>query len=250
MKYRLRIVGGILLLLTGLALISRFIWISQPHENCDSSIDSVEAIEPAISEAAISSEEDLPPPRIGLFITERRKEYQDSSLILRIPVLNLTTAICDGTDPDDLRRGVGLYDYAQLPGEGNRNVSIAGHRNNRVSGKVTDDAPFYYIDTLKDGDYLYVYDAENVYRYCYLDTCIIEQDDWSVIYTQGFSCLTITSCHPIGISDHRIVVRGKLDEILPYFEEFDFLASKPEFTGLPRNNPPFPNHKEEPLCKK
>lgn len=231
MKHNTRIAGGLILLLAGLALIHWFVWTSQPRGDCGSIIESVEVAEPVISEAASSLEED-PPPRIGLFITESRKQYQDSSLILRIPVLNLTTYVCDGTERDDLRRGVGMYDYSQLPGEGNRNVSLAGHRNNIVSGKITDDAPFYYIDTMAEGDYLYLYNGKNVYRYCYLDTSVIEQDDWSVIYTQGFSCITITSCHPIGISDHRIVVRGKLDNILPYSEDFDFLASKPESPAL------------------
>jgi sortase (surface protein transpeptidase) len=46
-----------------------------------------------------------------------------------------------------------------------------------------------------------------------------------MIRTAGYSCLTITSCHPIGISDHRIVVRGRLDEIFPYSPDYDFQAA-------------------------
>ncbi|MPM00129.1 hypothetical protein SDC9_46352 [bioreactor metagenome] len=140
----------------------------------------------------------------------------------------MTRTVHDGTDDNDLAKGVGLYDYAQLPGEGNRNVSLAGHRNGVSNGKITDRAPFYYIDTLKDGDYLYLTDSEHIYRYLWESCVIVEADDWSPIYTTGSSCLTITSCHPIGVSDHRIVVRGTLDEILPYDKNFDYIAAQEE----------------------
>ena len=178
-------------------------------------------------------EEDLPDdglPHDKLFITVERQKYKDSDLILKIPKLDKEWPVLSGVTDDVLAKGVGLYDYAQLPGKGNRNVSVAGHRNGRTNGKVTDRAPFYYIDTLKEGDYLYLRDANNIYRYVYHSTDIVEEDDWGPIYSQGFSCLTLTSCHPIGISNQRIIVRGKLDEIFPYDKDFDYLSHTEEAT--------------------
>ena len=179
-------------------------------------------------------DEDTPPeePSPGnilpvgkLVITKDRKAYADASLTLVIPELNLTCPVYNGTTTEVLSKmGAGLYDYAQLPGAGNRNTSMAGHRNTRRNGIITDKAPFYYIDRLKEGDYLYLYDDESIYRYLWYFCEIVEIDDWSVIRTTDYSCITITSCHPIGISDHRIVVRGKLDEIFPYSEDFDFIS--------------------------
>lgn len=161
-----------------------------------------------------------------LVITPERRDYKDGTLTISIPKLKMSRLVYGGTGSDQLRQGVGLFDYAQLPGEGNRNVSLAGHRNGRSNGVVNDHAPFYYIDTLTDGDYIYLYDSEHIYRYLYAFTEIIEADDWSYIKTTGDSVVTLVSCHPIGVSDHRIVVRGTLDEVLTYTKDYAFPASK------------------------
>jgi len=162
----------------------------------------------------------------SLVLTKERQGYADMSLTLVIPELNLTCPVYNGTTNEILSlMGAGLYDYAQLPGTGNRNTSMAGHRNTRRNGIITDKAPFYYVDRLEEGDYIYLYDDESIYRYLWEFCVVVEQDDWSMIRTTGYSCVTITSCHPIGISDHRIVVRGKLDEIFPYSADFDFLVN-------------------------
>ena len=141
----------------------------------------------------------------------------------------------NGTTAEVLKKGVGLYDYAQLPGRGNRNVSIAGHRNNRVNGRVTDDAPFYYVDTIGPGDFLYLYDDENIYRYVHEETYVVEETDWGPIYSQGFSCLTITSCEPIGVNTHRIIVVGRLDEIFERDGDFIYVGNRDE---LPESSDP------------
>ncbi len=152
-------------------------------------------------------------PHDKLFITVERQKYEDGKLRLVIPKLKLNTPVLDGTELSVLNRGVGLFDYAQLPGEGNRNVSIAGHRNGRSGGRITDRAPFYYIDTLTDGDRLYLRDDKHVYEYVYRTTFIVEPTDWAPIYSQGFSCLTLVSCEPIGVNTHRIVVQAELAAI-------------------------------------
>lgn len=172
--------------------------------------------------------EDLLPPG-KLVVTKERSEYKNGDLTLYIPILNVTRTVQNGTSEATLSKGVGLYDYAQLPGEGNRNVSLAGHRNGiDKNGRVTDHAPFYYVDTLKDGDYLYLTGGGHVYRYVYASTEVVEEDDWSPIYVTEGSTLTITSCTPIGVSDHRIVVRGTLDEIFDATPDFDYLSVREE----------------------
>lgn len=164
-------------------------------------------------------------PHDKLFITPERQAYQDADMALRIPKLEVDVPVLAGVDSATLLRGIGLYDYAQLPGEGNRNVSIAGHRNGLRNGKITDNMPFYYIDTLGEGDCLYLTDAEYIYQYVWDETYDVEPSDWGPIYSQGFSCVTLTSCTPIGISDHRIIVRGRLNEVLEYDEAYDYPSS-------------------------
>ena len=128
---------------------------------------------PVVEETPAPAEDLLPVGK--LVTTKERSAYQDGGLTLRIPKLNLTRTIWNGTSAATLSKGVGLYEYAQLPGEGNRNVSLAGHRNGiDKSGRITDHAPFYYVDTLTDGDYLYLTDSEHIYRYLYTYTEVVE----------------------------------------------------------------------------
>ncbi len=105
------------------------------------------------------------------------------------------------------------------PGTGNRNVSIASHRNTSRGG-VIGEWFFYYIDTLTTGDYLYLVNSEFIYQYEYDQTTVVDAYDWGPIYSQGFSCLTLTSCEPIGVSTHRIIVRSKLVDIIPYSSDY------------------------------
>ncbi|NCB64242.1 MAG: class E sortase, partial [Clostridia bacterium] len=186
---------------------------------------------PAVTPAP--AREETPPPEADLLpagklvITKERAAYSDGGLTLRVPALDLKRTIWNGTAADVLSRGVGLYEYAQLPGEGNCNVSLAGHRNGvDKNGRITDHAPFYYVDTLKEGDYLYLSDSGHVYRYLYASTEVVEPDDWSPIYVTEGSYLTITSCTPIGVSDHRIVVRSALDGIFDFRSDFDYLPAR------------------------
>ena len=105
---------------------------------------------------------------------------------------------------------------AQLPGEAGANVSIAGHRNGLRGGRITDNMPFYYINTLTEGDYLYLTDGSSIYQYQWELTWVIEPDNWDPIRTQDHPCLTLTTCTPIGVADHRLVVRGALVRTLDY----------------------------------
>ena len=172
-----------------------------------------------------SREEGLPYDK--LFTTKERRNYKTGQLTLVIPKLSLKEPIQQGTDAEALNKGPGLYDYAQLPGEGDRNVSIAAHRNKSKNGVISEWF-FYYIDTLGKGDYIYLYDKDYIYRYVYDQTTIVEETDWSPIYSQGVSCITLTSCEPIGIADHRIIVRAILDDITPYDKKYIYRSKASE----------------------
>lgn len=169
-------------------------------------------------------------PKDKLYVTATRKTYTDGALHLIIPKLGVEVPILNGVDAATLLRGVGLYDYAQLPAEGGANVSIAGHRNGLRGGKITDDMPFYYVNTLTEGDYLYLVDRENIYQYLWECTEVIEPSNWGPIYNQGYGCVTLTTCTPIGVADHRLVVRGALVNTLPLDESYAFPSNATEET--------------------
>jgi len=141
-----------------------------------------------------------------LIITSGRGAYQDGDMVLEIPRLELTVPVINGTDNASLQKGVGLFDYAQLPGPDNSNVSIAGHRD--IHGME-----FYYIDRITTGDYLYLYYEDKKYTYEYAETFITNDSDWDPIRVKEDSRITLQSCDPIGTALNRIFVVGKLVDI-------------------------------------
>ena len=157
-----------------------------------------------------------------LQVSAARSAYSDGGLQLIIPKLGVNVPVLNGVDAQTLLEGVGLYDYAQLPSEPASNVSIAGHRNGLRGGQITDDMPFYYLNTLTEGDYLYLADSTSIYQYQWELTWVIAPDNWDPIRAQGYSCLTLTTCTPIGIADHRLVVRGCLVQTLSYDSSYSY----------------------------
>lgn len=179
-------------------------------------------------ETAPPEEEDDGLPTDKFFITVPRQEYTDGDLQLIIPKLEVDVPILGGVDANTLLRGEGLYDYAQLPSETRSNTSIAGHRNWVRGGKITLDQPFSYLDTLEEGDYIYLRDGESIYQYVFEFQEVVESDDWGPIYKTDHSCVTLTTCTPVGVSDHRLVVRGELVNTIPIAEDYAYPATTSE----------------------
>lgn len=188
---------------------------------------------PAPTPTPLTYKEVLEEPEDGLptdkvFVTETRKAYQSGDMQLIIPRLDVEEPILNGVDDQTLLQGEGLYDYAQLPGEGRANTSIAGHRNWIRGGKITLDQPFSFLDTLAEGDYLYLVYGENIYQYLFEYQEVVEPDDWGPIYKTDHSCVTLTTCTPVGVSDHRLIVRGALVDIIPFSEDYTYPANAEE----------------------
>lgn len=141
---------------------------------------------------------------------EYKKKQKSDALRLVIPSLKIDTEIVNGTTLSSLKHGPGLYAVAQMPGEGDRNTSIAGHRN----GIGDTWNIFYDIDKLSIGDEFFLVYKDKVYRYLYRETKIVNPDNVSVLESQGYSCLTLTSCHPIGSDAQRIIIHAELKETL------------------------------------
>lgn len=144
----------------------------------------------------------------SVFITKSRMEYKSDAMYLIIPKLELNTPVAGDTIPQTLLDRPGMYEYSQMPGEGDVNVSIAGHRD---LGKME----FYYLDQLTEGDSLYFVYNKTVYHYTFYSSKVVPPDSWEVISRQGFSALTLTTCDPIGTNTNRLVVVGSLVEHYP-----------------------------------
>jgi sortase A len=132
-----------------------------------------------------------------------------------VPAIDLSTVVVEGTSPAALRAGAGHYPNTPLPGEVG-NVGIAGHR-------TTYGRPFNRVDELEPGDEIWLITPVGDHRYVVSDPdpdigenpWVTTPDDWGVVAASDEALLTLTSCHPKGSAQQRIIVRAELVESLP-----------------------------------
>lgn len=136
-----------------------------------------------------------------------RSDYQGYDMGLAVPRMGVRSRIADGTGLNVLKKAPGLYEISRLPCEEKGNVIIAGHRD--VYG-----AWFYSIDKMREGDKMKIYFGDKIYVYDYKDTNVVEKNDWSLLEEGDEQMLILTSCHPKGTSEKRIIVRGVLTDII------------------------------------
>ena len=138
--------------------------------------------------------------------TLMREEFPGA--LLEIPALKLSVAVVKGTSADALKKGVGWYEESELPGKGN--TAIAGHRNCYGSW-------FLKLDTLKPGDIMNLSFNDVEYIYEVKEIFVVSKYDWSVIEPCEYTALTLTTCHPLGSTESRLIVRGELKNCLTGF---------------------------------
>jgi sortase A len=142
-------------------------------------------------------------PALRQAYSEGELAVGDPMTRLRIPALEVSTVVVEGTTASALRAGAGHYVNTPLPGEAG-NVGIAGHRT--TYGK-----PFADLDRLKPGDDIILETpiGTHVYRIS-RDPFVVESTDWTVISQTPTPSLTLTACHPKGSARQRIVVRAEM----------------------------------------
>lgn len=133
------------------------------------------------------------------------KSLQDGDPLTRLQIekLGVDFVVVEGTSPKALATGAGHYPETPLPGE-QGNVAIAGHRN--LHGKV-----FADLDDLRPGDQVVL--TTPFARHIYEVTgapWVTAPNDWSVIDQTDGAVLTLTTCHPYGTNEKRLVVRAEL----------------------------------------
>lgn len=107
--------------------------------------------------------------------------------ILQVPKINATLPIVEGTNEEDLEKGVGHYNGTALPGEGEQ-IVLSGHR----------DTVFVNFDKLEVGDIFFIELPTGSYSYEILFTEIVDANDTTVIGSKGEEVLTVTTCYPFG----------------------------------------------------
>ena len=126
----------------------------------------------------------------------------DTIGLLYIPKLDRDLPIIEGTNPEELDRGVGHYLGTAFPGQKDQ-IVLSGHR----------DTVFRNFDQLVIGDTFVLKLPYGTFEYEIFDTEIVSADDTTVIRsTAPEEILTVTTCYPfyfIGNAPDRFIFYAK-----------------------------------------
>ncbi|MGD6966612.1 class D sortase [Rossellomorea vietnamensis] len=122
--------------------------------------------------------------------------------ILDIPALNRELPIIEGTDEEELEKGVGHYSSTKLPNQQDR-IFLAGHR----------DTVFKKMGELKKGDQLNVEMSNGTFTYEIYEMFIVKEGDMSVVQsTNPDEILTLSTCYPfeyLSSTEERYIINAK-----------------------------------------
>jgi len=140
---------------------------------------------------------------IGKLLYPVRPVDGDNIGSLTIPLLRLKLPIFEGTNENDLKRGIGHFSQSVLPGEDNNSV-LSGHR----------DTVFSQLGNLKIGDKLIVKTSAGTFTYVINHIRIVQKDDKTVIVPTNHAVLTLTTCYPfifVGAAPERYILTANLE---------------------------------------
>ncbi|MCY8475274.1 MULTISPECIES: class D sortase [Bacillus subtilis group] len=139
---------------------------------------------------------------VGSDKEEFKPKFGEAVGILEIPKINAELPIVEGTDADDLEKGVGHYKGSYYPDE-NGQIVLSGHR----------DTVFRRTGELKKGDQLKVKLPYGSFKYKIENMKIVDKNDTSIITLQhSEEELILTTCYPfsyIGNAPKRYIIYGK-----------------------------------------
>ncbi len=119
---------------------------------------------------------------------------------LSIPRLKVKSNIYVGVTDEQFNIGVGEWPGSPKPGNAG-NIVIGGHRTSAHR-------PFANIHKLKTGDAIYLKKNGKSFRYVVAKTLIVSRTAIWITKPTAKSTLTLFSCHPVGKTSHRYVIRA------------------------------------------
>ena len=178
--------------------------------NLDSAFESWRPSGEAVSRPSTPEPEPEPesePPRRHDDVSREAKRFRvqshegDAIARLRVPRLDLSVVVINGTSSSDLRRGPGRHEESFMPGEGEL-VYVAGHR-------TTYGAPFSEINALEPGDEISVELPYGSVWYEVTKHRIVDDNDLSVLRSRGREELVLQACHPRFFASQRYLVYAR-----------------------------------------
>ena len=126
----------------------------------------------------------------------------EQAIRIQIPAIDVDAPVVQGDGWEQLKRGVGQQVGTPDPGK-NGNIVLSGH--NDVYGEV-----FRYLDRLSPGDRIILFTNQRQYTYVVTGIQMVEPTAVEVMAQTLDPRVTLISCHPYLIDDHRIVVSAVL----------------------------------------
>lgn len=121
---------------------------------------------------------------------------------IQIPAIDVDAPIVHGDDWEQLKKGVAHRADTPNPGQ-TGNIVLSGH--NDVFGEV-----FRYLEELKPGDEIIVYTSQRSFTYTISGWDLVEPTQVDVMDPTPNATITLISCHPYLVDNHRIIVKGSL----------------------------------------
>lgn len=127
---------------------------------------------------------------------------------LEIPVIDIFLPVYHGTDTGVLQKGIGHLEGSSLPVGGESTHAVfAGHTGQRTAKLFTD------LALMEKGDLFFFTVLGEKLAYCVdsITVCLPEDTD-ALSIEPGEDHITLVTCTPYGINDHRLLVRGTRSE--------------------------------------
>ncbi|KLV26357.1 C60A subfamily peptidase [Niallia circulans] len=183
---------SLLLIIGGVFFIGYGVWnIMDTKAQTENSLSEAKAAINKGNEKWVDKESKRFVPSIG-----------DAVGLLEIDKIDGELPIVEGTDPDDLEKGVGHYKGSFYPDE-NGQIVLSGHR----------DTVFRRAGELEIGDELKIILPYGEFSYQITSTKIVEADDQSIItLDDSQEELILTTCYPfrfVGNAPQRYIIYAK-----------------------------------------
>lgn len=122
--------------------------------------------------------------------------------VSHLPTIGVELPVFYGSDDLVLGRGAGLLENTSYPGtEGGHSV-ISAHRGGHTQKF------FLHLDRLQPGDAVYLEESDRVLKYVMTSSAVVWPTDTGVITLEpGRDLVTLLTCDPPPVNDHRLLVR-------------------------------------------
>lgn len=123
---------------------------------------------------------------------------------LEIPCISVNLPIYHGTDAEILERGVGHLAASSIPVGGKNTHSVLTGHTGLSSAKLFTD-----LTEMKKDDLFFIHVLDRTLAYKVNQISVVRPEDTRKLQiVDGKDYVTLVTCTPYGVNDHRLLVRG------------------------------------------